>query len=457
MEQAIKSALEKQNPWWFAKSADNGIPRLDYYPLLKRYLTAPEIMLILGARRTGKSTLLYQLIASLKVSPEAVLFINLDEPLFQSKAEDPGFLSTVIEEYLSNHTAVSRFYVFIDEVQNYNYWIQTIKTIHDVNKKIKFILTGSTASLLKNTASTRLSGRYFTTTIFPLTFQEYLDFSNIKKVPLVEKKRAVQQYLQFGGFPRVVLEKDERLKQDILKNYFQTIYLKDIIFPHNIRNNKDVFELLYFVLSNIGTPFSYKNIAKTLAISADTVKEYLSYAEESYLLYFLAKYDASVRKQLANPRKAYCIDNGLVNAVSFKFSENKGRLMENLVCMTLIKNQKEIFYHKETGECDFLIREGRKIVSAIQVTFSLQDQTVKKRELKGLIEALKVHNLPSGFVITEAEKETIEHDGKKIYVVPLYEWLEQNPLKEFFGFGKSNKITEDEFKEMRRLLESRRM
>ncbi len=426
MEPQLQIALEKQNPWWFKKTFDLGKPRLKHYSQLPKYLNTPEILLMLGARRTGKSTLLYQLIASLQVRPEAILFINLDEPLFQSKADDPGFLSILIEEYLLQHQEVGKFYVFIDEIQNYKYWVQTIKTLHDVNKQIKFILTGSTSSLLKNAMSTRLSGRYFTTVVYPLTFKEYLEFTEIQKPSLLQKRQAVNNYLQFGGFPRIVLEKDEKLKQDILKNYFQTIYLKDIIFPHNLRNNKDVFDLLYFALSNVGTPFSYTNMGKTLNISTDTVKEYLSYAEESYLLYMITKYDPSVRKQLANPRKIYCVDTGLINSISFKFSENRGRLLENLVLMNLMRKQREVFYHKETSECDFVLREGRKIVQAIQVTVSLQDETVKKRELKGLLEALNSYKLAEGFIVTETEKEILELEGKKINIIPLYEWLEQN-------------------------------
>src|SRR3989338_8816522 len=221
MEQQLQIALEKQNPWWFKKPYDAGISRLNYYSQLQKYLNTPEIILLLGARRTGKSTLLYQLISTLKVSPEAILFINLDEPLFQSKADDPGFLSTLIEEYMLQHKDVSMFYIFIDEVQNYSHWVQTVKILHDVNKKIKLVLTGSTSALLKNAMSTRLSGRYFTTTIFPLTIQEYAEFKKVTNLTVLEKKRAGSDYIQYGGFPRVVLEKEELLKQEILKNYFQ--------------------------------------------------------------------------------------------------------------------------------------------------------------------------------------------------------------------------------------------
>lgn len=424
MEEQAKIALEKQNPWWFNRPYETGLPRLQRYPDLVKYLNTPEILLILGARRTGKSTLLYQLIAFLKVKPEEILFINLDEPLFQSKAEDPVFLGNLIEEYTLQHKEVNKFYVFIDEVQNYNYWVQTIKTLHDVNKQIKLVLTGSTSTLIQNAVSTRLSGRYFAVTIYPLSFSEFLEFNNIHKPTLLQKKQLVGQYLQFGAFPRAVLEKDETLKQEILKNYFQTIYLKDIIYPHKLRNNKDVFDLLYFILSNVGNPLSYSSIGKLLNIATDTVKEYLSYGEQSYLISLVAKYDPSVKKQLANPRKTYCLDTGIVNSISFKFSENKGRMIENLVFTTLNKQQKEIFYHKDKSECDFLIKEGGKIVQAIQVTVSLQDEAVKKREIRGLLEAMNTYNLKEGIIITESEKEIQEIEGKKIRVVPLYEWLE---------------------------------
>lgn len=430
MEMQTKIALERQNPWWFGRDYDTGIPRLDYYPILEKYISAQEILIVLGARRTGKSTLLYQMIYSLKVKPESILYLNFDEPIFQIKADDPAFLGNLIEEYLISHKGMERLYVFIDEVQNYNYWVQTVKTFHDVNKRVKFVLTGSTAVLQRDTITTRLSGRFFSATIFPLTFREYKDFTGLKGISTVQKIHALDRYLQYGGFPRVVIENDVELKQDVLKNYFQTIYLKDIIYPHNVRNNKDVFELLYFVLSNIGAPFSYSNIANTLNISADTVKEYMSYAEQSYLIYMIPKYDHSVRKQLANPRKAYCIDTGLINSVSFRFSENLGRLIENLVFVTLAEKQKEVFYHKDKHECDFLVKDGKKIVMAIQVTVSLKDENVKKRELKGLMEAINAHSLDEGYIVTESESGMLDAEGKNIHIVPLYEWAEMDFDKE---------------------------
>lgn len=428
MDENAKIALERQNPWWFGKEFDTGIDRLLWYPLITKYLKAREVLLLVGARRTGKSTLVYQIIKNLlnnKTQPEAILFINLDEPLFQSKSKDPMYLTGIIEYYLAQQKSVSTFYLFIDEIQNYDYWVQSIKTLYDTRKNVKIVLTGSTSTLLQKEISTRLSGRYFHSVVYPLSFKEYLSFKRVQKPTTIEKLQHFNNYLEYGAFPRVVLEEDTDLKQELLKNYFQTIYLKDIIYPNNLRNNKDVFDLLYFIISNIGKTFSYSNIAKTLGIAVETVKEYIGCAENSYLICTLTKYDPSVKKQLANPKKIYCLDTGLVNSISFKFSENKGRLIENLVYMALRKQNTETYYHKEKYECDFIVKDKMKITSIIQVTLSLKDETTRKREIRGLIEAMDTHDLKEGLIITENESEIINLEDKIIAIKPIYEWLDE--------------------------------
>ena len=427
MDENTKIALERQNPWWFDKPFDTGIDRLRWYPKIKKYLPTKEILLLTGARRTGKSTLAYQVIKSLldsNVPPEAILFINLDEPLFQSKSKDPAYLTEIIEYHLVLKKP-STLYLFIDEIQNYDYWVQTIKTLFDTTTNIKIILTGSTSSLLKKEISTRLSGRYFYLTVNPLSFKEYLNFSGVYRPTTVEKLQQFNNYLEYGAYPRVVLESDNELKQEILKNYFQTIYLKDIIYPNNLRNNKDVFDLLYFVISNIAKPFSYSNIAKTLGITGETVKEYIQCAEDSYLIYTLTKYDRSVKKQLINPKKIYCLDTGLVNSISFKFSQDRGRLLENLVYMTLTKQSREIYYHKGRYECDFLIKDNLTITGAIQVTLTLKDEKTRYREIRGLTEAMNAYNLKHGLILTEKESETLRIDDKEIQIMPIYEWINE--------------------------------
>ncbi|MCD4843571.1 MAG: ATP-binding protein [Methanosarcinales archaeon] len=426
MDEKITIALERQNPWWFGKAFCTGVDRLHWYPGLSKYIKAREILLLTGARRTGKSTLTYQIIKKLlnkNIPPECILYINLDEPLLQSKSKDPAYLIELIENYMALKKPAT-LYLFIDEIQNYDYWVQTIKTLFDTSDNVKIILTGSTSTVLTKKISTRLSGRYFAITVYPLTFNEYLDFNNIHKPTTIEKLLHFNNYLEFGAFPRIVLEKDNELKQEILKNYFWTTYLKDIIYPNNLRNNKDVFGLLYFVISNIAKPFSYSNIAKTLGISSETVKEYIQYAEDSYLIYLLTKYDNSIKKQMANPKKIYCTDTGLVNSISFKFSQDKGWLLENLIFMTLKKQNMELYYHKKRYECDFLIKDALKITGAVQVSLTLEDESTKNREIRGLMEAMNTHNLQQGLIITQEESEKLRINDKEIQIIPVYEWLD---------------------------------
>ncbi len=150
MDQMVADVLERQNPWWFGKNYSTGILRLPFYPMLAAYMDTEEILLILGARRTGKSTLIFQLIESLELCEEesdSVLYLNLDEPVLQSQSDKVNLLSGIIEEYIVS-TKKERYFIFLDEVQNFEYWTQTLKILYDTDKRLKFILTGSTSSLL---------------------------------------------------------------------------------------------------------------------------------------------------------------------------------------------------------------------------------------------------------------------------------------------------------------------
>lgn len=438
MDQGMQIVIESQNPWWFSKDFDTGINRLSFFPEIMQYLDAKEILLLTGARRTGKSTLAYQLIDYLIKTGtpiQNILYINLDEPLFMSMRDEPLLLGSIVEEYMSRRKNNEIFYLFIDEIQNYNYWAYAIKTFYDTKKDIKCILTGSTSSILKNDAAARLSGRYLTCTIYPLSFQEFLNFKGIINPRMIEKRQLFDEFLKFGGYPRIAVETNDSLKRQILKNYYETIYLKDIILPNNLRNNSDLVNLLYFLISNSGNLYSFNKIAEILNISPDTVKEYTEYAQNCYLLYTLMKYTWSVKKQIANPKKIYALDTGLINAVSFAFSENKGRLLENYVFCFLNRIFDEIYYHKKKYECDFVvkskypvnIRENTKlsanssrIVLAVQVSLSLKNLDTKNREIRGLKEAMEDYNLDEGYIVTENEKDTIALDDKIIHIIPAY-------------------------------------
>jgi len=429
MDEKVAIALESQNPWWSSKKFTTGIDRLSSFPQIRRYLDVQEVVLIVGARRTGKSTLVYQIIRSLLdqgVDKQAILYINLDEPLFLSMADDPTLLSAIVEEHLAHHGNVERLYLCIDEVQNYSYWAPAIKTLYDTKSTLKCILTGSVSTLLRQEMSTRLSGRHFSINVYPLTFPECLSFQKMEDPTIMQKRKLFGEYLKYGGFPRVVLEPNETMKMEILKNYYETIYLKDIIFPNKIRKNREIIDLLYYLISHTGTLLSFNKIADTLQISTDTVQEYIEYAENAFLLSTLMKYDYSLKKQLTNPKKIYAVDPGLINAVSFAFSENRGRLIENVIHMALKRAYEAIYYHKGNYECDFVVSSDRRITHAVQVTQSLREPKTREREIRGLVEAMETFHLSEGTIITEYESEKIDTDGRIIHVIPCYAWLSRN-------------------------------
>jgi predicted AAA+ superfamily ATPase len=172
------------------------------------------------------------------------------------------------------------------------------------------------------------------------------------------------------------------------------------------------------------------------------VKNYIDYLESTYLIFQLEKYDYSLKKQIISPKKIYAIDTAFIDIVSFKFSEDLGRLLENIVFIELKRRGNELYYHKNKKECDFVIKEGLEIIEAIQVTRSLSDPETRKREIEGLLDAMRSYNLKEGLILTEDEEEMIEirDEGvenrekilnqkktqeiiRKIYVKPIWKWL----------------------------------
>ena len=178
-----------------------------------------------------------------------------------------------------------------------------------------------------------------------------------------------------------------------------------------------------YLLTNVGKEFSYNNLRKTFNLgSTNSAISFVSYFEDSYLLFTVPKFDYSLKKQLVNPKKVYSIDNGLTNVNSSSFSQDKGKMLENLVFVNLRKKYKNIFYFQEKNECDFVIKEGTKITKAVQVCFDLNEDN-KDREINGLLEALEKFNLKGGMILTYKQEDEFRKKDKRIKVLPIWEWL----------------------------------
>jgi len=379
-------------------------------------LKSNKIIVITGVRRSGKSTLLRQI----SKYYEKYNYINFeDDRLLEFTFKDFDALFQAFLELNQNANAF-----FFDEIQEIFGWEKFARRMF--SEGYKLFVTGSNARFLSSEIATSLTGRNLKIEIYPFSFREYLFFLSFdSKETYTTKERAIisrylEDYLKFGGFPEVIESKDYKE----LSQIYQDILIKDLLVRFKIRDTKEFRELALYLLSNISKKISYNSLKNLLGFSnTSKVKNYVDFLLEAYLFFTVNKYDVSLKKQLINNRKIYAIDTGLVNAVSFQFSENRGRILENLVFIELKRRNSDIFYFEDQKECDFLIKEGISITKAIQVAFDLSDPATNKRELDGLISAMEKFNLKNGLMITGDKEEKIIYKNRKIEIIPLWKWL----------------------------------
>ena len=376
--------LSEWNFW--DKKPDSGKKRPEYTTKIMPFINSPEVLAVTGVRRSGKSTILLQLIKELhqknKVPYRNILYVNFEDPRLGDalKAND---LFDLLQSYKSNLKPRGKIFLFLDEIQNVSQWEKFVRTIYDQKRNIKIVVTGSTSRTFESKLINLLGGRLILFTVSPLSFSEFLDFKD-KKLSSTKIYELINEYLLYGGFPRVVLENDESQKRMILVSYYSTIVEKDVILRNNIKNKLELKQLVRFLMSNTSSLISSYSIEKTLKISNVLVNTYLNYLEESFIISRVPVFSYSVKDQIYNPDKVYCVDPGLANIAGFSFSENTGKLLENLVFNRLKKGDEQIYYWKNGAEIDFLLFYKSKVTRLINVTTTVDDENVLKRELASL-------------------------------------------------------------------------
>ena len=423
--------LLEWNLWW-KNNFQRNFKKRDKLEEIKKNLDNDLIISLIGIRRSGKTQLLYETINYLiktGVDKHACFFIKIDDLRIKDKL-NLNLIYKLIEEREILFGKTEKLYLFFDEIQEMNNWQQALKTLYDLNKsKYKIIITGSNASLLKEELSDYLTGRKIDLEVYPFSFKEYLNANiNINldnKIEILENKVKIKRiflnYLNGSSFPEINFDKVNRV--DYLKNLHETIVLKDVVLRYKLTNSSKILDVSRYIITNSTKPFNYLKISSNLEISKDSFSLYINYFENVFLFFKIYLYDYSLKKQQINEKKIYVIDQGFLNFLAFKFSEDKGRLLENLVFIELKRRGKEIYYHKQKKECDFVIKEGLGIVQAIQVTQSLEDIDTKKREIAGLLDACSAYKLKTGLILTQDEEDEFEQDGVKIQVMPIWKWL----------------------------------
>ena len=399
-------------------SSDSIIER-DGLELCRVKLKNPNILLVTGMRRAGKSVF-----AHLVSQNSTCSFLSFDdERLIEFKSQHFQQLIEVFHELYGE----TEYYLF-DEIQNVSGWELFVNRIR-LNKKI--IVTGSNSNLMSAEMGTHLTGRYDVWQLFPMSFPEFLaykkhSFSSLKSLTTVQRSAIVvlfAEYLSLGGIFEGHLFGLQRLR-----TMFSAVLAKDILMRHQVRYPAVLEQLALILFNSFAQKISFSKItARCTVKSSHTITEYAGYLESTFLLFFVSKFSYRLKEQQAALKKVYSIDNGLLSALTMLYSPNKGQFLENLVAIELKRKvslgQGEVFYWDNyRQECDFVVKTGQKITHAYQVCYTFGEEN-SKRELNGLCTALDQFNLKQGTILTNDQEETFEHENFKINLVPVWKWL----------------------------------
>ena len=397
-------------------NSDLGVER----QVCQEQVEAPEVLVISGVRRCGKSVLMQQIRGRQQEQDYCLCFD--DHRLLHFEVEDFQALYEVfVEDFGLQHT------FYLDEVQLVSGWERFVDRLYSHRNKV--FVTGSNAYLLSRELGTLLTGRHLKQELWPMSMTEYMLlkderwkrgdlFTTQGRARLMKLQNA---YLQEGGFPQYLSTRNPRY----LRELYNDIIYRDIVSRHRLPSDRQIREVAYYLASNYTHRSTYSSIAKATGIkSVDTVSDYISYLEDAYLVGVLTKYDDKVGEQLRSPRKVYFVDNALVSQVGFSFSQNMGPKLENAVYVELRRREQEVFYYSDKQECDFIVRQGMQIVAAYQATASMQNPETRVREETGLIAAMDAFNLSEGYIITldETEEKRIP-DDRIIHILPYYRWV----------------------------------
>ena len=395
---ALKEVLEVWNPWLYTGSLATqlkGKPR-DITEEIKPWLNEKWIKVIVGPRRAGKTTVLYQLIDFVikKKGAKKAIYVNFEDP----EIREAGF-KKVYEE--AKKIGGKGVHIFIDEIQSLKNWENHVKSVYDRREPVNLTISGSTLGMMGKEFQKRLAGRTITFRVFPFSLLEAMRIRKITDDPRDEKALLglVEELLSTGSYPEIFLEKDPLKKKRLLLEYYEGIMSRDVAAAHGLELER-AEEISFYLLRNISSKVSVNKISRIFKIAYHTAEKYLEAFKDSMLFFDLRRFSFSLKQQMAFPRKIYPYDLGFRWAISKGHSLDKGRLFESLVASELVKKGYRLFYWQGERECDFLVSSNAKPEKAIQITWEMR-RSNRKREEMGLREAMRALRIKEGFIITK--------------------------------------------------------
>nr|WP_238315166.1 ATP-binding protein [Segatella maculosa] len=375
--------------------------------------------LITGPRRAGKSVFSLLLLRGKRFA-----YLNFDDDKLL-KEFDEEHIMQVLKEVYSDYD-----YLLLDEPQNLPNWDLWVSKLY--RRGYNLIITGSNSNLLSSEMASLLTGRYLSIEILPFSLRETLEYRKSNFQPALPEDKAdfmlqVEDYFHYGGYPEIINNRD--ITESYLKTLFDSIIMKDIVRRYKVRKVEELYQFATYMISIFTSPFTYSSITEELGLSSKTtVQKFCTYLKNCYLFFYLPRYNHKLKLMQKAPQKVYIVDNGFLSSSAFQISENKGRLLENLVLLEFIRRKYEIgknlFYYRNQSdkEVDFVVRENNVVRQLVQVCWDMSNPKTQKREIGSLMACAK--DFPNGelFVITWNEQKEITMNAKIIHVIPYYKW-----------------------------------
>ena len=402
----------------------NKLIQIDYQPRcyheqVEKYLKSNLMKLITGPRRAGKSVFSLLLLRGKRFA-----YLNFDDDKLL-KEFDEEHIMQVLKEVYSDYD-----YLLLDEPQNLPNWDLWVSKLY--RRGYNLVITGSNSNLLSSEMASLLTGRYLSIEILPFSLRETLEYRKSNFNPALPEDKAdfmlqVEDYFHYGGYPEIINNRD--ITESYLKTLFDSIIMKDIVRRYKVRKVEELYQFATYMISIFTSPFTYSSITEELGFSSKTtVQKFCTYLKNCYLFFYLPRYNHKLKLMQKAPQKVYIVDNGFLSSSAFQISENKGRLLENLVLLEFIRRKYEIgknlFYYRNQSdkEVDFVVRENNVVRQLVQVCWDMSNPKTQKREIGSLMACAK--DFPNGelFVITWNEQKEITMNAKIIHVIPYYKW-----------------------------------
>jgi len=407
----------------------------------KLFMVDSMVSTVIGGRRTGKSYRALQAIDELVQkkfikSPAQACCLDFDNPILSTMtAVDLLKIQTTFLKISPEFDAETPLIFLLDEIHKIPRWEEYVIDLSR-NASWKVIVTGSSSKMLREDMATALRGKAISSEVYPLTFSEYLRFRRFSDALASTKgtakaRRLFDDYLRWGGYPAIV-SLDAFVKEAMLREYFDTMILKDILQRYDVGKPKQCIHLYQYLCANIAKPYTLQSSFRYLKqagfdTSRDTVRDYIAWAMDSWLIFPVTLYTDSIKEQERNIKKLYAIDWALANMNSFVGDGSLSRAFENLVYLHLRQRWRRVHYYLTRGkrqEVDFIaIDNNGKPAAAIQVCMDLRDPETLRRELEPLVAAADYFHIKNNFIITVNEERQFRQQGVTVRAVPAWKWL----------------------------------